>query len=292
MNCPMCNSLVPEGKTYCPRCGQYVKQIKYQSAQASNISSQQSVTPARQAVQNEAPVVDKPEPKTIEKPQKAPKMQKPEKTPKIPKMPKQQKSMPVKSPTVSSGANASFDMGVAVNSLTKDITKLISMFAALLVFVSPIFRWYSYSYVNFKSDIKDASKANIFKLSSETLTGNKFLIFLAVAIMIMGIVLLASEIIDLIPALANLRRQIPYLPEIIGIAAAMVALFVWVLVCFNGNVLDLIQNGKAIIATKKEYLGGGFGHSNHGLGPFICIAGIALSITRRVLAIFKIEIKL
>lgn len=266
MNCTMCNSVVPEGQSYCPKCGQYVKQIKY----GKNIVN---------------PNVPKPQATPEEMPVKEPALEKKEQ-----KKQQQKKTPEVKPPVVKLTADK-FNVNTAVKSLTGDITKMASMLGALFIFISPFFRWYSYKYLNVKAQVRDDDYANIFKLSTEQYADNKLFIFFAILMIAVALVLLFTEIVDLIPALANIRRMVPYLPEIVGIAAALLVLFLWVLVFFNGNIMDLIHNGEAIIATKKEYLGGGIGHSNHGLGPIICLIGIVISIAKKVLALLKIEIK-
>ena len=307
MNCTMCNSVVPEGQSYCPKCGQYVKQIKYGKNIVNPNVQKPQVTPeeipVKETVQEkkeqkkvqsmiskafrQSKPVDKQQ--SVNKSQPVNKQQSVNRPQPVRKT-QQEKKPEVKPPVVKLAADK-FNVNTAVKSLTGDITKMASMLGALFIFISPFFRWYSYKYLNVKAQVRDNDYANIFKLSSEQYADNKLFIFFAILMVIVALVLLFTEIVDLIPALVNIRRMVPYLPEIVGIAAALLVLFLWVLVFFNGNIMDLIHNGEAIIATKKEYLGGGIGHSNHGLGPIICLIGIVISIAKKVLALLKIEIK-
>jgi len=172
-------------------------------------------------------------------------------------------------------------MGGFVNSLKADTMKLIGFIGAILITIAPFFSWFSYK---IKEDgNKESDSLSMFGVGGDGDIG--IFTFLAILLLISGVVLILWDLADFIPALRNVKASmmsIPYI-ELILVGVALIAV---VIAMLNGDLNDYIDLFDGIIES-AEKMGKYYdykvsGSCNHGLGPIVAILGILGAAAPRV----------
>ena len=157
---------------------------------------------------------------------------------------------------------------------------ILQMIGALLILLAPVFNWYS-AKAKYGSNSSKMT-ANMFKLGGKEYINKGSIIAFAVIILIIGIVLLVSDIMDFVPSMSSFKQRNSYLVIIELILIALALLFL-ILVFFNKDLMDAVKEGKDALKSSSEIKG----HSNHGFGPIIGWIGVGLAAVPRVMKMVK-----
>lgn len=171
----------------------------------------------------------------------------------------------------------------SVDSMGMDSMKIVSLAGAALVTISPLFHWISakMSY----GGMKEKESASLFGMETGILT------FSAIMILLAGLLLLAWEVADYIPAIASFKESIKNMNgvsaiyEYIPLILVGVAFLFFLIAYFNGDYRDGIKAAKEAFKVAKAF--GAKGHVNRGLGPIVAFLGIITSAFPKVIAIIK-----
>ena len=259
MNCTMCGAIIPTGQTNCPMCGAPV-QAEQPADNAQPVQPQMGYQqPMGQPVQ----------------PQMG--YQQPMGQPVQPQMGYQQPMGGYYQPQ-SGGMNA------FINNLKGDYMMIARLVGAFLLLIAPFFHWFSFKLKYDGSTEKHT--ANMFKLAGDG--GIGVYGFFAVMFILLGLVLIAWEIADYIPVLANIKEKIKVVPYVDLIIIAVALIFV-ILAATNGMKGNL-KDAKDSIKMIKQWSDGVKGHCNHGVGPIIGFIAVIAAAAPRVLDKLGIKI--
>ena len=252
MNCTMCGAIIPTGQTNCPMCGAPVL-----AEQPAN--SQQAASAPQSMGQPVQPQMGYQQPQGQ------------------PQMGYQQPQGGYYQP-LNGGMNA------FINNLKGDYMMITRLAGAFLLLIAPFFHWFSYKLKYDGSTEKHT--ANMFELAGDGDVGVYG--FFATMLILLGLVLIAWEIADYIPKLANVKSKMQKVPYVDFIIVALALLFV-ILAATNGmdgNLKDL----KDVVKLSKKYGDGVRGHCNHGVGPIFGYLGVIAAAAPRVLDKLGIKI--
>lgn len=170
-----------------------------------------------------------------------------------------------------------------VGILSQDTMKFISMIGAVLIILAPFFHWMSMKIT--AAGEKNKESVNMFGFEVGIIT------FSAIIFIFVGIILLAWEAADYIPAIANIKEMIKntkgvsavydYIPLIL---VGVVLLF-FLITLLNGDYRDGMKIAKDMFKMAKSF--GAKGHINRGLGPIVAFLGIVTSAFPRVISVIK-----
>ena len=290
MNCTICGAIVPDGQTNCPMCGAPIQADK----PADNVQPQQSVNaqmgyqqpigqPAQPQMGYQQPMGQPVQPQMgYQQPMGQPAQpqmgyQQPMGQPVQPQMGYQQPMGGYYQPQ-SGGMNA------FINNLKGDYMMIARLAGAFLLLIAPLFHWFSFKLKYDGSTEKHT--ANMFKLAGDGGIGAYG--FFAAMFILLGLVLIAWEIADYIPALANIKEKMKVVPYVDLIIIAVALLFV-ILAATNGMKGNM-KDAKDSIKLIKEWGDGVKGHCNHGVGPIIGFIAVIAAAAPRVLDKLGIKI--
>ena len=262
MNCTICGAIVPDGQTNCPMCGAPIQADK----PADNVQPQQSVN-AQMGYQQ--PMGQPAQPQMG--------YQQPMGQPVQPQMGYQQPMGGYYQPQ-SGGMNA------FINNLKGDYMMIARLAGAFLLLIAPLFHWFSFKLKYDGSTEKHT--ANMFRLAGEGDIG--IYGFFAAMMILLGLILIAWEVADYIPVLANIKSKMQIVPYVDFIIIALALLFV-ILAATNGmdgSMKDL----KESVKWAKKYEDSVRGHCNHGVGPIIGFIAVIAAAAPRVLDKLGIKI--
>ena len=276
MNCTICGAIVPDGQTNCPMCGAPIQADK----PADNVQPQQSVN-AQMGYQQ--PIGQPAQPQMgYQQPMGQPVQpqmgyQQPMGQPVQPQMGYQQPMGGYYQPQ-SGGMNA------FINNLKGDYMMIARLAGAFLLLIAPLFHWFSFKLKYDGSTEKHT--ANMFRLAGEGDIG--IYGFFAAMMILLGLILIAWEVADYIPVLANIKSKMQIVPYVDFIIIALALLFV-ILAATNGmdgSMKDL----KESVKWAKKYEDSVRGHCNHGVGPIIGFIAVIAAAAPRVLDKLGIKI--
>ncbi len=259
MNCTVCGAVVPAGQQVCPMCG---NMIQYQQPQQGYGQPQNFAQQPQQGYgqpQNFA--------------------QQPYGQPQGYGQPQQGYGRPMGGygqPAYGTNMGRNFTGAAQGFSLLT----ILQMVGALLILLAPIFNWYS-AKAKYGSNSSKMT-ANMFKLGGKEYINKGSIIAFAVIILIIGIVLLASDIMDFVPSMSSFKQRNSYLVIIELVLIALALLFL-ILVFFNKDLMDAVKEGKEALKSSSEIKG----HSNHGFGPIAGWIGVGLATVPRVMKMVK-----
>ena len=174
-------------------------------------------------------------------------------------------------------------MNAFINNLKGDYMMIARLVGAFLLLIAPFFHWFSFKLKYDGSTEKHT--ANMFKLAGDG--GIGVYGFFAVMFILLGLVLIAWEIADYIPVLANIKEKIKVVPYVDLIIIAVALIFV--LAATNGMKGNL-KDAKDSIKMIKQWSDGVKGHCNHGVGPIIGFIAVIAAAAPRVLDKLGIKI--
>ena len=290
MNCTICGAIVPDGQTNCPMCGAPIQADK----PADNVQPQQSVN-AQMGYQQ--PIGQPAQPQMgYQQPMGQPAQpqmgyQQPMGQPAQPQMGYQQSmgqpvqpQMGYQQPMGGYYQPQSGGMNAFINNLKGDYMMIARLAGAFLLLIAPLFHWFSFKLKYDGSTEKHT--ANMFKLAGDG--GIGVYGFFAAMFILLGLVLIAWEIADYIPALANIKEKMKVVPYVDLIIIAVALLFV-ILAATNGMKGNM-KDAKDSIKLIKEWSDGVKGHCNHGVGPIIGFIAVIAAAAPRVLDKLGIKI--
>ena len=304
MNCTICGAIVPDGQTNCPMCGAPIQADK----PADNVQPQQSVNaqmgyqqpigqPAQPQMGYQQPMGQPAQPQMgYQQPMGQPAQpqmgyQQPMGQPAQPQMGYQQSmgqpvqpQMGYQQPMGGYYQPQSGGMNAFINNLKGDYMMIARLAGAFLLLIAPLFHWFSFKLKYDGSTEKHT--ANMFKLAGDG--GIGVYGFFAAMFILLGLVLIAWEIADYIPALANIKEKMKVVPYVDLIIIAVALLFV-ILAATNGMKGNM-KDAKDSIKLIKEWGDGVKGHCNHGVGPIIGFIAVIAAAAPRVLDKLGIKI--
>ena len=304
MNCTICGAIVPDGQTNCPMCGAPIQADK----PADNVQPQQSVNaqmgyqqptgqPAQPQMGYQQPMGQPVQPQMgYQQPMGQPVQpqmgyQQPIGQPAQPQMGYQQPmgqpvqpQMGYQQPMGGYYQPQSGGMNAFINNLKGDYMMIARLAGAFLLLIAPLFHWFSFKLKYDGSTEKQT--ANMFKLAGDGGVGVYG--FFAAMFILLGLVLIAWEIADYIPALANIKEKMKVVPYVDLIIIAVALLFV-ILAATNGMKGNM-KDAKDSIKLIKEWSDGVKGHCNHGVGPIIGFIAVIAAAAPRVLDKLGIKI--
>ena len=297
MNCTMCGAIIPTGQTNCPMCGAPV-QAEQPADNAQPVQPQMGYQqPAGQPVQPQMgyqqPMGQPVQPQMgYQQPMGQPVQpqmgyQQPMGQPVQPQMGYQQPmGQPVQPQQPMGGyyQPQSGGMNAFINNLKGDYMMIARLVGAFLLLIAPFFHWFSFKLKYDGSTEKHT--ANMFKLAGDG--GIGVYGFFAVMFILLGLVLIAWEIADYIPVLANIKEKIKVVPYVDLIIIAVALIFV-ILAATNGMKGNL-KDAKDSIKMIKQWSDGVKGHCNHGVGPIIGFIAVIAAAAPRVLDKLGIKI--
>ena len=176
-------------------------------------------------------------------------------------------------------------MNAFINNLKGDYMMIVRLAGAFLLLIAPFFHWFSLKIKDDESTEKTA--ANMFKLAGDECDIGVYGFFAAMFILL-GLVLIAWEVADYIPKLANIKGKMKVVPNIDLIIVAVALLFV-ILAATNGMEGNM-KEAKDSIKMIKQWSDGVKGHCNHGVGPIIGFIAVIAAAAPRVLDKLGIKI--
>ena len=175
-------------------------------------------------------------------------------------------------------------MNAFINNLKGDYMMIARLAGAFLLLIAPLFHWFSFKLKYDGSTEKHT--ANMFRLAGEGDIG--IYGFFAAMMILLGLILIAWEVADYIPVLANIKSKMQIVPYVDFIIIALALLFV-ILAATNGmdgSMKDL----KESVKWAKKYEDSVRGHCNHGVGPIIGFIAVIAAAAPRVLDKLGIKI--
>jgi hypothetical protein len=266
MNCNVCGTQIPDGAANCPNCGQAVVNMGFSQPQGQTANPQmqaQSVNPQMQGQPvNPQGGYQQPygQPQGVyQQPygQSQGGYQQPYGQPQggyqqpygQPQGVYQQPYRQPQGAYQQMGNN--FNVSGLANLASNGYMKLVSIISALLIYHGPILSWLASGHG------KNRYAMNLFELGKKGYLDSAALILFGIIFLIVGAVIVLMELADYIPALGKIKSAIPSC-ELVQTALVAVALIVWFLAFFNGDLLD---------ATDMSSV-------NHGVGPIFTMIGI------------------
>ena len=277
MNCTVCGAVIPNGQQVCPMCGNMIQYQQPQQGYGQPQGFQQPQQGYGQPQGFQQPQQGYGQPQNFQQPQQGygqPQQQ-------FRPQPQQGYGQPQQQfrpqPAYGMNMGSNFRGGSAGGF---SLMTLLQMVGGLFILLTPIFSWYSA-----KAKYGGASNkmtANMFKLGGKDYMDKSSFIIFGIIIIIVGVVLLASDIMDFVPSMNGFKQRNSYLVfvELALIAAVLVFLFV---VFFNKELMDGIKEGKEALKSSSSMKG----HCNHGVGPIFGWIGVGLAAVPRVLKLTK-----
>ena len=161
---------------------------------------------------------------------------------------------------------------------------LIQMIGALFILLTPILSWFSVAAKAAGQSEKET--ANMFKLGGKDYMDKSSFVVFAVIILIVGIVLLLSDIMEFVPSMNSFKQNNSYLIYV-EFGLIVLALVFMLVAFFNKDLMEGIKEGKDYIKEAKSYYSGLKGHANHGVGPIFGWIGVGLATVPRILKLVK-----
>lgn len=152
---------------------------------------------------------------------------------------------------------------------------LISLVGYILIFISPMFSWYSY-FLTY-TGVEEEVSFNIFQLGVGQIKEKSY-IFFGVFIIIISLAFITIEYLDYKIKLRS-RLGIIIAVEILLYLALIIIL---VMAISNEVVRARISYANGEIKALEYWIKGAQGHCNNGLGPGICIAGFIIAAMSKI----------
>ena len=269
MNCSLCGAVIPDGQSVCPSCGNQIQPMGgyqqpvqpmggYQQPVQPMGGYQQPVQPMggyQQPVQPMGGYQQQAQPMGGYQQQAQPMggYQQP-----VQPMGGYQQAQPM-----GGGFNA------YLNGLLANGMRMLGLIGAILLFITPLLPWASMKLWSNKET------TNMFGIGKDF----GIFTFFAIMFMLISVVLILSDIAEMIPAVANLKMKLGSYIVYIECGLLVLALLFIILGLVNGDVNDVL-----------EYVEDWGGKASHGSGPVFGFIAVILAALPRVLNILHINV--